>query len=223
MLMAQMMEHTKSNDEHSRWQQEQFSTSMAHLLERCENIIDKLLHDKAVLESSRTTMIQAYEESLSKKQERDIVYENHKFKMEGMKHAGKFLASMFPVIVNKITNQKTLPTTNSAIAEGCGQFLDSLTEDQKVKLFGPITGTSTPAGGGIIRPEQAIVFGEVADRVKPESHIKQLLPGGAMEITADQMQAVQTVLSPEQFMPLVALFMGSTDSEPEALDTEKSE
>lgn len=200
------LDHLKEGNENRRWEQDQFSTAIGHLFERYENIIEKSFARIEHLESKYLDFFKAAEEALSKKQERDLAADREKFKMQMMQSGFEFLKQMAPVAVNQLTGKQTIPTEKSAESIAVHSFLEGLSEQQGIALFGPFE-NGAPIGA-IFTPSQAAIFFAVAECKAPPSELDRLLDGGDHAITTEQIGKAQTVVSSQQFMPLVALVMG---------------
>lgn len=204
-LLDYSLAHLKEGNENRRWEQDQFSTAIGNLFERYESIIEKSFARIEHLESRYLDFFKASEEALSKKQERELAAEREKFKMAMMQSGFEFLKQMAPVAVNQLTGKQTIPTEKTAESIAVHSFLEGLTEQQGVGLFGEIR-DGMPAGG-IFTPAQAAIFFAVAACKAPPSELDRLLDGGDHAIESEQLMKAQTVVSAQQFMPLVALVM----------------
>lgn len=208
-LMEHSLDHIKQSDENERWRQEQFSAAMGHILERCDVIIQGQSERIKFLETRNIEMLTVVEQSLDKKQERDMKYENHRMKIDGIREAGKVLSTLLPVAVNRLTARSNDPATAAlAEADALAPILGTLTEDQQAQLWGPPVkeGETAIAGRGILTPDQAVILCSVADKAMDAAALEQLLEGGQHPITNEQLNALASVLAQEQIIPLVDLF-----------------
>lgn len=205
-FLAYTLDTLKESNENRRWEQDQFSTAIGHLFERYEHIIEKSFSRIEHLEARYLDFFKAAEEALSKKQDRDLAAEREKFKMGLMQSGFDFLKQMAPVAVNQLTGKQTIPTEKTAESIAVHSFLEGLSEQQGVALFGPFE-NGAPVGA-IFTPSQAAIFFAVAECKAPPSELDRLLDGGDHAITTEQIGKAQTVVSSQQFMPLVALVMG---------------
>jgi len=216
MLLSYGLDHIKQGDEHVRWQQGQNAQTIAGLMERADSIMDKQAARIEHLEARFLDFFKAAEEALSKKQDRDMALESHQVKMGLLKHGAQTLMQWFPVVANHMMAKQAgaAPPQNgieggkSAESMALESFIETLSPEQVTVLFGEwdAEGKVLLKENGLFSAAQTrIIFG-VANCQLPATEVDKLLEG-ELALTEQQMAKAPTILSTEQFMPLVAFVM----------------
>jgi len=206
-LLSYSLDHIKQADENERWRQEQFALATGDLLERYQNLNQMLMQHNMELQKEHRELFKTADEALSRKSEREMAAEMQKFKIGMMQDGFQFLKQMAPVAVNQLTGKQTIPTEKSNESIAIEQFLEGLTEQQAVSLFGTMQDGKL-LGDGIFTPEQAEIFAGVANCTVPPTALDQLfVDGSEVSIKPEQIMKAQGVVAAQQFGPLVALFM----------------
>jgi hypothetical protein len=205
-LLAYSLRHMEESDLNERWRQEQFAKSTGGILEHYQALAGMLMRQNLELMQEHRTMVKQTDEALSHKMERELAAEKEKFKMQMMSDGFNFLKGMVPVAVNQITGKQTIPTKETAESMAIRSFLDSLSKQQAVELFGEITDSGDMKGGGVFTPEQTKIFAGVAQCDMEPAALEQLFEG-PLAVQGDQLTRAQTILSPQQLMPLMTLIM----------------
>lgn len=153
-----------------------------------ENIADGTWERQAKL-------LQATEAALSTADERRLKREWNQMKIEGVKDAIGTVKSLMPGLVAVATHGRT------GVVEGVKTFASTLTDEQKIRLFGRWTDADTQAEPGILDANQTRLFGSiVAGRTEPARLVDFL-----NSIRPDQFAAAQQVLTQDQLTALVAV------------------
>jgi hypothetical protein len=179
---------------HTRWMTEQQTEAMAGVAKLQQDIIRQQAETIARQDSERRAWILASEEALSRKQEREIAAEQAKLKATIFTDMWNNVKGFLPAIAAYATKGKV------GVVEGLKQFMDTLSEEVAIALFGKWENGKriTP---GILDEDQCKLLSQLADGVIEPVHMSDFITG----LRVDQMMEAQRVLSPEQVRSLVAL------------------
>lgn len=207
-LLQYSLDHLRQADENERWRQDQHSTATGDIIARYQTLVEMLMKQNLEMQREHRELFKTADEALSRKSERDLAAEMQKFKIDMMQSGFDFLKQMAPVAVNQITGKQTIPTDKTPESLAFTAFLEGLTEQQARALFGDFDEeTKTLKPNGIFTPTQAMIFSGIARCELPPSEIDRLLEG-EHAITEEQIAKAPSVVSAQQFMPLVALVLG---------------
>lgn len=140
-------------------------------------------------------LIRATEEALNMADERQIKREWNKMKIAGMQQGIATLATLVPGVVAVMTQGR------AGIMEGIKGFADSLSPEQRVRLFGRWRDADTQIAPGILDPEQTRLFDSIAAGRAEPPRARELLDS----FRPEQIAAVQQVLTQEQFAGLISV------------------
>ena len=178
-----------------RWMAELMANVVSGASERDTARIAALENIQSESWERQAKLIRATEEALSTAAERETKREWNRMKIAGMQQGLAMLGTLVPGVVAVMTQGR------AGTVEGIKGFADSLSPDQRVRLFGQWRDADTQIAPGILDPEQARLFDSVAaGRVDPP-RVRELLDS----LRPEQIAAVQQVLSQEQFAGLISV------------------
>jgi hypothetical protein len=180
--------------QHARWQQEQFAEAMG-------GIVKALLKDKneqraeiQMLYAERRQLILAQEEALDRSSERKIKEARAEMINGILGDAAKTVRGLLPGVVSYMTKGKV------GIAEGLRQFIDELTEQKKIALFG-IWKDGARVKPGILSEEQMKLLAGIAEGSVEATRISDF----TMSLTPEQLGRASEVLSGAEIQALLVL------------------
>lgn len=179
---------------HARWQQEQFSESISGVLKLQNTLIQQLMEDRTRLETERREMMIATEEALSKKQEREIAAQWAQAKVALLNEGLNAVKGLIPAIAIHLSKGK------SGIVEGIQEFINSLSDEQKLKMFGQWRDGQCVASG-IFDTSQIELLDAIASGKEEPKRVNDFIVG----LRPDQLMAAQSVLTQNQINALLAL------------------
>ena len=135
---------------------------------------------------------------------------NH-LKSDAIKKGMQLLSSLLPEILKKAGSKFPDidiygPTTSTFESIALANFLNGLSKEQAIALFGSHVEGSTECQGGVFSAPQTKVIAGVAHGELPATELDRLLRG-EHRFTSEQLQAAQEVLREDQWLPLMAFFM----------------
>ena len=178
--------------DHARWKDEQFSESISGVLALQQEIIREQRATITSMEADRRAWMLATEEALSKKLDREVKLQWAQTKNQvvaDMWTSAKSLLPLLPTVAGALTDGK------AGFDIGIRTFLDALTADQAVKLFGGWEGEKQTSPG-ILDAEQCRLIRAIA---KGEASPARLAD---IAVRQEQVAAAQRVLKPDQLMVL---------------------
>ncbi len=217
VMLQFMLDHARQNDENDRLRQDQHSSATGDILAQQRQIIEMLMEDRRQdrqqymdLQKAHRETITLLDESLSRRQERELQAQMQQVKIAAITDGINFVKSLLPVAVARMG--KSLPSSgaggeisDSPESIAIQQFILGLTDAQSEAVFGKIV-EGENKGGGIFTLAQTAIFIGVARRDQPTAALDALFQGEHM-LSAEQIDKAQKILRPEQFMPLIALMM----------------
>lgn len=206
-LLQYGIDHIKQSDENERWRQDQFSSAMGDILAKYQDLATQVMQHNLEMQKEHRELFKIADEALSRKAERELAAEMQKFKIGMLQDGFQFLRQLAPVAINQLTGKKTVPTEQSPESIAVQTFLEGLTDVQSQTLFGELNEDKTALKPtGIFTPEQAAIFLSVAQCTAPATELDRLLEGDSA-VTPAQIEKAQSVVSSQQFLPLVALVL----------------
>ena len=141
-LMAQLMRHNEAKERIHQ-------SSMAVMMQALQKMVGSLADENSRLREQRFNDIEAIEDLLSQRTDRDIAARKADAQIGLMQETGKKVAGLLPVVMNRMMGGKS-----DGQAMLVNNILGSLTEEQKTKLI--------EAFGSLdLNPEQQIAAGEL--------------------------------------------------------------
>lgn len=217
-LLQYSLDHLKHGDEHERYRQDQFSTAMGDIIAKYQHLADTVMSHNLEMQKEHRELFKVADEALSRKSERELAAKMQDFKLGMMENAFTYLKQMVPVVVQQINGKAPEAGAPSVESIGIMTFLEGLTEKQGEALFGTFDEKKVHQPDGIFTPAQASIFLDVAQRAAPPDALDRLL-SGEHAVTEEQVKRAQSIVSAQQFMPLVALVMTRKKKEIEASST----
>jgi hypothetical protein len=175
---------------HARWQQEQFAEAISGVMNLQRDIIRQQQSTIAQMEADRRQWILTYEESLSKKQERETAAEYAKLKTDAIREGFDLLKGLLPTVQAYLTKGKL------GLVDGVKKFLDSLTGEQKLKLFG-----ADAEADAILDVEQRQILLQVADGATEPKRLAEFM----QMLRPEQIEQAQAILTEGQAQQLYSL------------------
>jgi hypothetical protein len=180
---------------------------MTQTKEQRENYIKALLEDKQrqsqeimQLYAERRQLIITSEEALSRKQEREIAADRAKIQNEAIKDGIGIVKSLVPSVQIYLTKGKV------GIAEGLKGFLDGLSKEVELALFGKWEDGKQLTEGILDTDQIKLVVGIVQGKIDPRK-VVELLPN----LRPEQLDAAQQLLRPDQLQLLAGLANAAGD------------
>jgi hypothetical protein len=189
---------------HMRWMTEHYTEATGGVMAMQRDIIRQQQLTVAQYEADRREWIKVSEEALSRKEERERANEWAKFKMEMLQEGLDMLRPLVPVVQAYLTKGK------AGLVEGLRKFLDSLSGEQRIKLFGTEDGTDA-----ILTADQRMLILEIADGKQEPKRLAEF----ATSLSQEQIGLAQEVLTAAQAKQLYGLSqaaMQATQEKPAA-------
>lgn len=208
-LNTYVLDVLKEQNQIRQWEQDLAYKNIGAIMDRQNLLLDKAAARVESLEARQFDWMKAIEEMLSKKEEREMAREQHKFNLGIKQQAFQFVTQLIPVVVKQLGPKKDNSiTAHSPESLACKTFLDGLTNAEGKLLFGDLNKeTQVLVGNGILNTTQIEIFVGVAEaRFSPDA-IDDLFSGGAHEISPEQMLKVQETIPFDKLQPLMALVM----------------
>jgi hypothetical protein len=180
---------------HMRWMTEHYTEAVGGVMSMQRDIIRQQQLTIAQMETDRREWIKVSEEALSRKDERERANEWAAFKMDALREGFEMLRPLVPVVQAYLTKGKT------GLLEGLKKFLDSLSGEQRIKLFGADDGSE-----GILGSEQRMLILQIADGNEDPKRLAEF----ATSLTPEQISAAQEVLTASQAQQLYGLASAAT-------------
>lgn len=164
-------------------------------------------------------------EALNNKVERDMLLEEHKFKLSMKQKGFGLLAGMLPDFLKKVTGGKVdVPGGRTAESMAMESIMDEktggLTSEQKHHIFGDWTDTGERISPGILTEGQVRIIVDILNERVPVDTLDKLITDGSEEqLTVVQYGQIMDVLKEDadKLVPLVNILKGRK----EALDKKK--
>ena len=183
---------------HMRWMTEHYTEAVGGVMAMQKDIIRQQQGTITQMEIDRREWIKVTEEALSRKDERERANEWAKFKMEMLQEGLDMLRPLVPVVQAYLTKGKV------GLLEGVRKFLDSLSGEQRTKLFG-VDESGTDA---ILTGEQRVLILKIADGEEEPKRLAEF----ATSLSPDQIAAAQEVLTASQAKQLYGLAQAAMKS-----------
>lgn len=183
---------------HMRWMTEHYTEAVGGVMGMQRDIIRQQQQTLAQMEIDRREWIRVSEEALSRKEERERANEWAKFKMDMMQEGLGMLRPLVPVVQAYLTKGK------AGLLEGLRKFLDSLSGDQRIKLFGVDDDTL-----GILTAEQRALILRIADGEEEPKKLAEF----ATSLSPEQIGQAQEVLTASQAQQLYGLAQAAMKSQ----------
>jgi hypothetical protein len=184
----------------SRWQKEQFSEAISGVMKLQNEIIRQQADTIARQDAERRAWILASEEALSKKQEREIAADWAKFKQKSIEEGVLMLKGIMPAVQIYLSKGKV------GIAEGLKSFIEGLSSEAELALFGKWEGGICQKSGILDQDQIKMLVGIAEGKIDPK-HVTEVVSG----FRAEQLQAASQVLRPDQIQTLGALAKAAHD------------
>lgn len=211
-LLSQTLAFMREMHEQRKWEMEQNTVIFRTALERSDGENNRLSTRVRDLEADKFTWVKTTEEMLSRKQERDMAMESHKFKIEGMKFAANYITQLIPVVVKQLKPTDAPPFSTgqqSSESMALDAFFNSLTEEQFKTVLGDLDANKQLAGGILTSNQSAILTG-ISSCSLPPTELAKVSPGGEFTITQDQFFKIQEIVGMDKLLPLAPFFQERT-------------
>lgn len=186
---------------HNRWQQEQLTEAISGVMKLQNEIIRQQSETIARQDQERRAWILASEEALSKKQEREIAAAWAQAKISALADMWNSVKGLLPAVVIHATKGKV------GIPEGLKTFVDGLSDETRLALFGEWDDGKC-VKGGILDENQVHFIGNIIEGKIEPSRISEFMVG----LRQEQMMECQKVLRPDQLQALIALAKAANDT-----------
>jgi hypothetical protein len=202
ILMREHREHAQISNEHVRFMYDAAHKYTGQIMALQQDIITGLRQENQFLNSQRLSWFTAMEEAASKKQEREIAAKKADMWMNALERGANFAISMIPVVTKTLERKEPtaqLPANGeqssaqlpgkydpSSESMAIKAFVEGLNNDQRCSLFGGINAEDGKYMPGIFTRDQVDAMGDVMRLQQPPSALDPLMPGGAIEVTMDQ-------------------------------------
>lgn len=178
------------------------------LLGHMEAIVDRQARRIAELENRCNQQADMIERLQSLREDRDRARRWDEMKIESLGKARDMVLPMLPPMASQMLGKPEVAKGDSLEALTLRNFLGSIKEEQAEMILGKWE-NEVLVLPGILAEQQASIFIGVALCRLPLDQIDDLLPGGACEISNEQMMAVMgTGVTMPQLLPLRNLFEG---------------
>ncbi len=159
-------------------------------------------------------------EALNNKVERDMLLEEHKFKLSIKQKGFGLLAGMLPDFLKKVTNGAVnVPGGRTAESMAIESIMDDktggLTSEQKHHIFGDWTDAGECLSSGILTEKQVRIIVDILNERVPVDALDHLISDGCEEqLTVVQYGQIMTVLKEDadKLLPLVNILKGRKEA-----------
>ncbi len=185
---------------HNRWLVEQQTEAMSGVMRLQQEIIQQQAATIARQDAERRAWMIAAEEALSKKHEREMATEWHKFKLAGFAEGVQMLKGLVPALSIYLSKGKI------GIVEGLKAFIDSLTDEVRSKLFGKWNETGRIEAGILTDEQCSLLDGILNNQIDPK-RITEFMSS----LQPDQLMQAQQILTPAQIQSLAGLAKAASE------------
>lgn len=182
-----------------RWREQMFATAMGDILEKYQDIVDKLVESNRDLNHERTSLVVEVEKARSEAHVREMDLEWTKLKVEGARDGLRLVKGAVPLAIAKLTGKTPPPNGKTAESMAIEEFLNGLRDDQVPLLFGDTDDHGSVTRAGIFTLPQLKILTGIAKCELPSSALDQLFEG-PLAITQQQLTQAQGVLTEGQAM-----------------------
>ena len=181
------------------------------IVDRQDRALERSAANEEKLRSANERLLEIVEKLQSNAHVRAQEMQWNDMKIRSVEKGLELAINLAPPLLNQLTGKKTIATQESPESLTLKTFFKmdkdggKLTIEQADKAFGKYDNDDNLLTPGALSREQAKLLFDVAHCVAPVDELDRLLPGGALQVTQEQVMSLQNIFQPEQLMPIIAL------------------
>lgn len=185
-----------------------FGAAFEGILDRQDRMNERAYDRIERLEARQEKLVDMLERAQSLEVEREEKRMWNRLKIEGVQKTLDMAMVMVPPVIARLTGQKQEPGTETPETLTLKNFMDRLTDEQRDQVFGVYGGEPDYKllKPGVLSWPQAELFVQIAQCLTPVDRIDELMPGGPLAISMDQIKKLAAIVPMEQLAPLHLIF-----------------